>query len=42
MLVLGLRLVGTVAAVFGLFAHLVGLLVAGVGLLVLTGDRRDC
>ena len=36
-LVLGLRLVGTVAAVLGLFAHLVGLLVARVGLLVLGG-----
>jgi len=40
-LVLGLRLVGSVAAVLGLFAHLVGLLVARVGLFVLTGDRRD-
>ncbi len=41
MLVLGLRLVGTVAAVLGLFPHLVRLLVARVGLLVLTGDRGD-
>ncbi len=40
-LVLGPPIVGTVAAVLGLFPHLVRLLVARVGLLVLTGDRRD-